>query len=230
MSRKWFGLAALVATATSLLCLSSCADPQELVSIAIQPTTETVGASNIPVSQDTGFQTQLTALGTYVHPPVTKNITNQVTWASATPQMFTVNSSGLLIATGDACGSTLVSAALTTNHDGSGVTSSGAVVTGYMTANVTCFTSTTSGGGTGPTVTVNFAGSGSGTVSSQPTGISCASTGGTCVGTFATGTTVVLTATPIGTFGGWSGCDSVSGETCTLNSLTSAVAVTVTFN
>jgi hypothetical protein len=227
MIYKWLGLALVCATGVILL---SCADPQELVSISIQPSTETVGSSNIPVSQDAGFLTQLTALGTYVHPPVTKNITSQVTWASATPQMFTVNSAGLLMATGDACGSTLISASIATNADGSGVSSSGAVVTGYMTANVTCFTSTTGGGGSGPTVTVNFSGSGTGTVSSQPAGINCASTGGTCVGTFATGTTVVLTATPFGTFGGWSGCDSVSGETCTLNSLTSPIAVTAAFN
>lgn len=231
MNRKWFSIAALIIAAISLLSVSSCGDPQELVSISVQPGTETFGASNIPVSADAGLTVQLRALGTYVHPPVTKDITNQVTWTSNDPQMVTVNSAGLATATGESCGGTLISATVTTNADGSGVSSSGAIVTAFMTANVTCFVSTTSGGGSGPTITVNFAGTGAGTVSSQPAGINCASTDGTCVGTFATGTTVVLTATALGTFGGWgSGCDSISGETCTINSVTSDVAVTVTFN
>jgi hypothetical protein len=230
MKAKWFGVALIIA-AISLLSLSSCADPQELVSITVQPGTETVGASNIPLSVDVGFTVQLRALGSYVHPPVVKDITDQVTWASNTPEMFTVSPTGLLTTTAQACGGTLVSATLTTNSDASGLSSSGAAVTGYMTANLTCFTSTTSGGVSGPTVTVSFLGTGAGTVSSQPAGINCASTGGPCVGTFSTGTTVVLTATPLGTFGGWSGgCNAVSGETCTIDSVTADVSVTATFN
>jgi hypothetical protein len=45
------------------------------------------------------------------------------------------------------------------------------------------------------------------------------------------GTTITLTATPNGsTFGGWSGCDSVFGQVCTVNNLTNNRAVVVTFN
>ncbi|MGB9360748.1 MAG: hypothetical protein WCA99_04045, partial [Candidatus Sulfotelmatobacter sp.] len=181
MSRKWFSILVLIATSISLLSLSSCADPQELQSITIQPGTETVGASDIPVSADAGSQVQLRALGSYLHPPVTKDITNQVTWTSNTPQMFTISSTGLLTATGLSCGGTLVSATVSTNADGSGVSSSGAIVTGYMTANVICYSSTTgSGGGSQPTITVTFPGSGLGTVSSSPLGLSCASTATLC--------------------------------------------------
>jgi hypothetical protein len=231
MSRKWFSILALVTTAISLLSLSSCADPQELQSITIQPGTETFGASDIPVIANAGSQVQLRALGSYLHPPVTKDITNQVTWTSNTPQMFTVNSTGLLTATGLSCGGTLVSATVTTNADGSGVSSSGALVTGYMTANVICFSSTTgSGGGSGPTISVTFLGTGLGTVSSSPLGLSCASTATLCSASFPTGTDVTLTATPFGTFGGWSGCGSVSGDTCTIENLTTNVAVVATFN
>jgi len=231
MNPKWISLSIPILVAVSLLSVSSCGDPQELVSINVQPGTETFGASNIPVPADAGLQVQLKALGTYVHPPVTKDITNQVTWTSNDTQMVTVSSTGLATATGGSCGGTLISATVNTNADGSGVSSSGAIVTAFMTANVVCFTSSSSGGGSGPTITVNFAGTGAGTVTSQPSGINCPSTGGTCVGTFASGTTVVLTATPLGTFGGWSsGCPSISGETCTFNSLTSSVAVTATFN
>ena len=70
---------------------NSCGHSQELVSIQVQPSVETFGASNIPVIDNVGAQVQLRALGTYIHPPVTKDITSQVTWSSNTPQMFTVS-------------------------------------------------------------------------------------------------------------------------------------------
>jgi hypothetical protein len=76
-------------------------------------------------------------------------------------------------------------------------------------------------------------------VTSNPTGINC---GSTCQAQFADGQSVVLTATPssgggIGggngggdsSFGGWTGCDSVSGNQCTV-AMTSNRAVTATFN
>src|SRR5580698_7138530 len=211
MKAKWFGIISLIAAATLLFSLSSCADPQELVSIEVQPTTETVGASNIPVPADAGLQVQLRALGTYVHPPVTKDITSQVTWSSNDTQMFTVSSTGLMTATGVACGGTLVSATATTNSDGSGVSSSGAIVTGYMTANLVCYTGGAGGGE--PILTVNLQGSGTGTVTSSTSGFSCTSVDTSCVDSFPSGTTVTLTATPIApsTFGGWSGgCNGTS--------------------
>lgn len=223
MVYKWLGLALVCATGITLL---SCADPKELQSITIQPGTETFGASNIPVSSLAGATVQLRALGSYIHPPVTKDITDQVTWASNTPSMVTVNSTGLITVTGGPCGGTLISATEQTNKDGSGVSSSGAVVTGYMNANVTCYT------GTGPTVTVQSSGAGAGTISSSPAGLGCAlSNGSSCTGSFPSGTTVNLTAAATtGTFGSWAGCDSTSGTLCIINNLTNYVTVTVTFN
>lgn len=232
MIRKWFSIAILIAVATLFLTISSCGDPQELVSIAVQPQTETFGMSNIPVIEDRGLQVQLRALGTYVHPPVTKDITSLVTWTSNDTQMVTVSPGGLATATGSTCGGTLISATVQTNADASGLSASGALVTGYMTANVTCYTATTGGGGTPePTITLSFSGSGTGTVTSTPLGLSCASTTGTCSASFFTGTNVTLTATPVsGTFGGWQGCSLVSGDTCTIDNITANVAVTATFN
>src|SRR5579864_1127445 len=92
----------------------SCAHDQQLVGITIQPDTETFGASNIPVPDDAGSSVQLRALGHYIHPPVTKDITNEVVWGSDDPQMVIVNSTGLVTATGGACGTTLISATVTT--------------------------------------------------------------------------------------------------------------------
>jgi List-Bact-rpt repeat protein len=228
---KWFSIVALVLVAISLLGVSSCGDKQELVSIAIQPTTETFGASNIPVIDDTGAQVQLRALGTYVHPPVTKDITDQVVWASNTPQMVTVNSTGLITVTGGPCGGTLISATVQTNADGSGLSASGAIVTGYMTANVVCFTGTGGGGGGEPLVTLSFGGGGTGTVVSSPSGLNCASTNGMCSASFATGTSVTVTATPVGSsvFGGWTGGCVSSSSSCTF-ALQDDTAVTATFN
>jgi hypothetical protein len=226
MSRKLYRLFAVAFALGCLAGLPSCGHDQELVGITVQPTTETFGAANIPVSADAGLNVQLRALGSYIHPPVTKDITDQVTWSSNTPNMVTVNSTGLIAPTGNECGGTIVSATVTTNHSAGSLPSSGAVVTGNMTANVVCFTG--SGGG-GPSLTVNFPGPGSGSITSSPSGLSCAST---CTASFASGTTVMLTATASGgfSFASWGNCDTVSGQVCTVNNLTSDRAVTVTFN
>ena len=233
MIRKWFGVSALVVVASAFLSLSSCGREQQLVSIQVQPTSETFGASDVQVFLDAGLQVQLRALGTFIHPPVTKDITSQVVWASNTPQMMTVDANGLVTVTGGSCGSTLISATVTSNKSSGGISSSGALVTGYMTGNVVCFTGTSGGGGgSGPSLTVNFQGTGSGSVTSNPAGLSCA-TGTACSSnSFPSGSNVSITAAPNGTFGGWAGCDSVDGTglICTVNNLTALRSVTATFN
>jgi hypothetical protein len=224
MIRKWFILTLACAV---VFLIPSCGRDQQLTSITIQPASQTFGASTIPVINNAGSTVQLRALGSYIHPPVTKDITNRVAWASNDAQMVTVSSAGLLTATGMACGNSLVSATVTTNKSSGNISSSGAIVTGYMTANVVCFTGSGGGGGSN-ILTVNFLGTGAGTVTSNPAGISCAST---CSAGFSNGATVTLTATPNGsTFGGWSGCDFVSGQVCTVNNLTGTRSVAVTFN
>jgi hypothetical protein len=219
---KWLKCLAVFVTVLTAVLMNSCARDQELVSIEIQPPVETFGAADIPVIANAGSTVQLRALGSFIHPPVTKDITNQVTWTSNTPQMVTVDASGLLTATGLACGNALVSATVTTNHSAGGLSSSGALVTGFMTTNVVCFTGN-------PTLSLIFAGAGTGTVTSSPQGLSCASS---CSTSFQSGTSVTLTATPTGasTFGGWTGCDSTNGQACIVNNLTNNRSVTVTFN
>jgi hypothetical protein len=205
MRQKWsavIGVFSLVLVAGMLVSLSSCGHDQELTQITVQPNTETFGASNIPVPDDTGLQVHLRALGTYIHPPVTKDITSQVTWTSNTPQMVSADSTGTITATGNACGNTLVSATMKSNNGG--------IQTGFMTATVVCFTGT---GPTGPTLIVNI--TGTGTVVSSPGGIACSLT---CGFIFPTGTPVMLTASPNppATRVTWvSGCDSnPAANTC----------------
>src|SRR2546422_34695 len=78
------------------------------------------------------------------------------------------------------------------------------------------------------TLTVNRAGTGSGTVTSSDGLISCPST---CTATYDSGISVTLTASPASgsTFTAWSGCDTVSGATCTVT-MTAAKSVSATFN
>ena len=221
------GAATSVLSVTLLSLLSvgllSCGHEQQLTTITIQPDQETFGSADTPVAANAGSSVKLRALGSYIHPPVTKDITDQVTWTSNTPDLVTVNSTGLLSATGFACGNALVSATVKTDHSTGNVSSTGAIVTGNMTANVVCFT------GTGPALTVDFSGDGSGTISSSPPGLGCSAA---CTANFPTGSTVTITASPAvgSTFGGWAGCDFVSGQSCTVGLSNAARTIAVTFN
>ncbi|MBF0567405.1 MAG: RICIN domain-containing protein [Nitrospirae bacterium] len=78
-----------------------------------------------------------------------------------------------------------------------------------------------------PLYTLNVSTTGSGTVVSTPSGISC---GSSCSTQYASGTSVVLTATPSSGYGlsSWTGCDSTNGTQCTV-SMASARNVTATF-
>jgi hypothetical protein len=88
-------------------------------------------------------------------------------------------------------------------------------------------TATFNSTGTTFALTVAKAGSGAGTVTSSPTGVNC---GSTCSASYASGTSVTLTAAPASgsTFSGWSGACTGTGN-CTV-SMTAARSVTATFN
>ena len=216
--------------AACLVSSLSCGHDQQLVGITVIPDTEIFGASTIPVADDAGLSVQLRALGQYIHPPVTKDITDKVTWTTNTPDMVAVNSTGLISATGISCGGTIISATVQTNSSGGGLSSSGAIVTGSMQANVVCFTGTGGGGGSGPVLAVQFLGGGTGSVTFSPSGFSCQAN---CGVSFPSGTPVSVTATPNSgfSFTSWTGCDSAStSNPCIINSLTVDRTVTVTFN
>jgi len=80
------------------------------------------------------------------------------------------------------------------------------------------------------TLTVSKNAAQGGTVTSSPAGINCGTDCATQSASFSAGTVVTLTATAASgwQFSGWSGCDSVSGNRCTLT-MTADRSVTATF-
>lgn len=123
MNRKWLGSLILVGVAAALLNTSSCARSQKLVSIQIQPSSYTF------LSADPALAANFTAMGTYIHPPATKNITAQVTWSSDAPKMVTITN-GVVSPTGQECGVVNISASY--NHG----TENGSDVISYATVTV----------------------------------------------------------------------------------------------
>jgi hypothetical protein len=216
MSRKWFSILALIAAATVFLCFSSCGFNQHLVSIQISPPSGTFGA----VDPTIYFNFQ--AMGTYIHPPTTKDITTLVTWRSDNPQVAQVSSAGV-VSPNLNCGVAQISASFQDGSNDVVSNSSNITVDGPVSSGCTP-------AGPQPILTVSFAGIGTGTVTGN---VSC-STPGSCSDQFSSGSTVVMTASPTGasTFGGWSGCSSTSGtnaSVCTVL-LENNLTVTATFN
>jgi hypothetical protein len=132
MNRKGLRFLAAFATLLYILVLAGCGHDQQLTSITVQPNTEDFGFP------DPSLHVQLRALGHYIHPPVTKDITDQVTWATNTPDVATVSATGLLAPGGFACGDAQITATVRTNHSTADRPSSGAIITGSMTATVEC--------------------------------------------------------------------------------------------
>jgi hypothetical protein len=216
MKRSYIGLAlgALVALG-AVLSLPSCGHDQKLVSLQVNP------ASFTFLTPTAGGQGQFTAIGTYIHPPATKDVTSQATWA-VNDNVVTI-SAGLVTTTGAGCGGANVSA---TMPEGTGGPSN--IVIGYATvtvndpANPVC-----PGGGTEATLSVQVVGPG--TVASLTGGISCPAA---CISEYPVGASVGLTATPAsgGSFVTWTGCTSSSGNTCAVTIPVGGASVSATFD
>lgn len=69
------------------LLLPSCGAESQLISIALIPASVNF--------QGPGAQIQFKAIGTYIHPPATRDITSLVQWSSNAPTVATITSSGL---------------------------------------------------------------------------------------------------------------------------------------
>ncbi|MGB6481006.1 MAG: hypothetical protein WBF15_18085, partial [Candidatus Sulfotelmatobacter sp.] len=197
---------------TLLSSLSSCGFNQHLVSINIPESGGTFGAP------DPSLYFDFTAIGTYIHPPVTKDITDLVTWQSDNPQVAQVSNMGV-VSPNVGCGLANISASFYDSPND--VVSNSVPITVDGPASSGCTPA-----GPQPILTVDFAGTGTGTVTG---GISC-STPSSCSEQFTTGATVVVTATAAAgsTFAGWSGCSSTSGTNSSVCSVLLEIDTTVT--
>jgi hypothetical protein len=220
MSRKCFSILALCVAAALLFSLSSCGFNQHLLSISIVPSAFTYGSAAVPGISQTPIP--LTAYGAYNHPNETKNITDQVIWASDVTPVALVDSTGNLTA-GPSCGGSNISASVYTD----GGNKNGNVVVGYMFVTVDGPASLgCTPAGSPPVLTVSV--TGTGTVTSSPGGIDCMAA--SCSAAFSAGTSITLTGFPSGTATSvtWNGCSSSGGETCNLV-LENSATVTATF-
>ena|ERR1700733_12332730 len=106
MIRKALGLLLICLTA---LFIPGCGTGPKLVGITINPATVIFG------SADPALFAQLTAMGSYTHPPATKDITNQVTWTSNIIEVAQVTNTGK-VSPNVACGVTPINAIIVTNN------------------------------------------------------------------------------------------------------------------
>jgi hypothetical protein len=214
MNAKWFGIFALIAAGTFFLSLSSCGFNQHLVSINIPESGGTFGGVGPGIFFD------FTAIGTYIHPPATKDITDLVTWQSDNPQVVQVSNTGV-VSPNVSCGLANISASFYDSpnqviSNSVSVTVDGPAADGCTPA------------GPQPILTVTVTGTTSGSVTSSPAGISC-DQGSSCSSQFTTGQSVTLTATPASGFEMWQGCNTTNGASCTVF-LENSVTVTATFD
>ncbi len=219
MDNRW--LKSLLSAALALIATSwlSCGQDHKLVAIEIQPS----GGFDFP-TPDPASQGVFTAIGTYVHPPGTADITSKVTWKTDVPQLLVINNGVVSPQPGNVCGIADVYA--TMNSGGNFVTAN-ATVTVNDSTNPLC----PGGSNTLGVVSVTLAGTGAGTstVTSAPAGISCPGT--TCIAQFTVGTTVGLNAVPgAGTKVTWTGCTPAGVNTCSILVPKGTTNVTATFN
>ncbi len=232
MKRSYIGLAlgALVAVG-AVLSTPSCGHDQKLVSLEIQPATFT-----FLEPYPTGTE-QYTAIGTYIHPPATMDVTSQATWkiddgvvTMTTPGLFTPSAppAGSPPGTLPPCGGGNISASV---PEGTGGASN--IVVAYATVTVDNPTvATCPGGNTEGTLSVQIAPSvtpAAGTVISSLYGINCPSV--TCIAVVPVGASVALTATPASgySFLMWTGCTTSSGNVCDVTIPVGGVGVVATF-
>jgi hypothetical protein len=213
MKRSYIGLAlgALVAVGAAL-SLPSCGHDQKLVSLQIQPQTFTF------LTPDPSAQEQFTAVGTYIHPPATKDITSQATWTVDFADVVTMKQ-GLVSPYGQGgCGGVDITASAPEGTGGAGN-----IVVAYATAIVNDPSNPICPGG-GKLATLAVGVVGVGTVTSLPAAISCP---GACVSTYDVGASVLLTASSATV--AWGNCPGSSESTCVVSIPAGGTAVSATF-
>ena len=218
MKRSYIGLAlgALVAVGAAL-SLPSCGHSQKLVGLTVQP------SAGFIFSQATAGATgEFTATASYIHPPATKDVTSQATWA-VDDDVVGINAG--VVTTNGNCGTANVSA---TMPEGTGGASNIVIGYSFVTVNNPAV-ATCPGGGTEGTLSVQISPPGTGTVTSLTYGINCPTV--SCIAVVPVGASVALTATPATgeTFLSWQGCTTSSTNSCTVTIPTGGAGVVATF-
>jgi hypothetical protein len=217
MNRSYLGLAsgALLAVGVAL-SLPSCGHDQKLVGLQIQPQTFTF------LTPDTNATEQFTAVGTYIHPPATKDLTNQVKWSVDFANVVDLTQGGMASPHGSGgCGGVDITATAPVGTGGADnilIATATAVVDD--SSNILC-----PGGNKLGSLAVAVIGVG--TVTSTPDGITCTATTGPCVSNFTVGASVLLTATPVKV--AWANCPGASSNTCVITIPAGGTAVSATF-
>ena len=223
MKRSYIGLAlgALVVVGAAF-SLPSCGHHQKLVSLEVQP-----GAFTFLNPYPTTLTEQYTAVGTYIQPPATMDVTNQATW-KIDDGAVTMTAPGLVTPAPGFCGGGNISASVPVGTGGgSNVMIAFATVTVDNPTVATC-----PGGNTEATLSVQVTPNVGGTVTSLSYGINCPSV--TCIAVVPVGASVALTATPNSgfSFGSWTGCTTTSGangSVCAVTIPVGGVGLVATF-
>jgi len=92
-----------------VLLVPSCAAPQRLESVMVLPSNTTL--------QGFGLQVHYKAYGSFVHPPETLDISNAVTWSSSSPQIISIDNTGIATYVQGCATNLLITATYT--HNGS---------------------------------------------------------------------------------------------------------------
>ena len=128
MKQSYIGLAMGVLVMAAFLALPSCGFDRKLVSITINPP----GASIVGPGVVVNFQ----AIGNYIHPEDSRDITDSVVWTSAAPQVIDIvpNSNPGVFQSGTACGTNIT---VTATWYSNPQTQTGSVVVGTAAVDVT---------------------------------------------------------------------------------------------
>ncbi len=127
MKRSYIGLAlgALIVVA-AFVALPGCGFQRRLVAITINPPGANITGEGLVID----FQ----ALGTYIHPPETVDITDSVVWTSAVPQVIAIVANTGVATSGFDCGTNIT---ITATGYSNPQSKSGDVVVGTAAVNVT---------------------------------------------------------------------------------------------